>query len=432
MPHVDEGMLHAYIDGALDALSEAGELPDGMTSEDVVAHLDSCADCRARLEAEREVRERAGHVLRDASLAQIEPPPFAGLEATSRARRRRALPLAWAASLLMAAGAGWWGSALWRPAPQPEARSAAETATSLTAQEEAEAHAPAPPSPSGFIPAEATERTATPPTPREEIAPVRTDPQVGRTERRDARIADRDAGTPVVAADAGNAASRDIARAAPLPDSGAVAAPAAPPVLGDRARVRLEQPAAAAPATQSFVESVAADAITPFITPGPELLAFENVLVRERADRLLFRALASGDTATVADQFFLLEDAADPELEIAPEIAQTTLRIRQVLRTGTRVELITWQRQPVTLALEEVVVTGRRASPERAGDVAAKAGDDGRPGLTSAARARLLSDGRHQLVLYDAQSDTWIAIRANLSEAELRELAARLTRGTSR
>jgi hypothetical protein len=28
MPHVDEGILHAYLDGALDALSDAGELPD--------------------------------------------------------------------------------------------------------------------------------------------------------------------------------------------------------------------------------------------------------------------------------------------------------------------------------------------------------------------------------------------------------------------
>src|SRR5687767_5997338 len=58
MPHVDEGVLHAYLDGALDALHEGGALPDAMTPADVISHLDACADCRARLNIERDIRQR--------------------------------------------------------------------------------------------------------------------------------------------------------------------------------------------------------------------------------------------------------------------------------------------------------------------------------------------------------------------------------------
>src|SRR5690606_32012518 len=97
MSHVDDGTLHAYLDGALDALSDAGELPDGMTGADVTSHLSTCADCRARLEAERAVRESAGAVLGDLPMPGQHVPDLPALD-TTRPRRMRRVPLSWAAS----------------------------------------------------------------------------------------------------------------------------------------------------------------------------------------------------------------------------------------------------------------------------------------------------------------------------------------------
>ena len=45
MPHVLEGQLHAYLDGAL--------APSDPQFAEIEAHLAGCADCRARLEHER-------------------------------------------------------------------------------------------------------------------------------------------------------------------------------------------------------------------------------------------------------------------------------------------------------------------------------------------------------------------------------------------
>src|SRR5688500_2431138 len=101
MPHVDEGLVHAYLDGALDALLEAGARPGGTARDSIDARLAVCADCRALLGAERAIRTRAGAVL-DAVAPVVDVPPFSELFAASRAqpRRRRAWPLAWAASVL--------------------------------------------------------------------------------------------------------------------------------------------------------------------------------------------------------------------------------------------------------------------------------------------------------------------------------------------
>lgn len=98
MSHADDGTLHAYLDGELSALERAG----------VETHLAGCAACRARLEEERDLIERAQGLL-----ARVAPP------AASLPPRRRAggagmarplprwVPLAWAASVLLALGGGW-------------------------------------------------------------------------------------------------------------------------------------------------------------------------------------------------------------------------------------------------------------------------------------------------------------------------------------
>lgn len=115
MQHVDEGVLHAYLDGAIDSLAAAGALPRGVTPAEVQAHLRSCADCRALLERERALRADAGAILQAAALDEVDVPPFPFEEVEPAARRRRrGLPVAWAASVVLALGAGWWGNAMLR------------------------------------------------------------------------------------------------------------------------------------------------------------------------------------------------------------------------------------------------------------------------------------------------------------------------------
>lgn len=115
MRHVDEGTLHAYLD-ARDRPA-AGALDPGRR-EQVERHLAECATCAAALADAQRIRARAGDILQGAGPVAPELPAFpalAGPAAPPRPQRRRAwVPLAWAASVMLAAGAGWMGSELWR------------------------------------------------------------------------------------------------------------------------------------------------------------------------------------------------------------------------------------------------------------------------------------------------------------------------------
>ena len=122
MPHIDDGHLHAYLDGALDHLGRD-------TSARVREHLDSCASCRQRLEDERRVRDDAASVLQASGPDTPEMPPFEEIRRRAQAAPaptppttvRRGPPrgwgLAWAASVVLALGLGWAGRGLgWRGA----------------------------------------------------------------------------------------------------------------------------------------------------------------------------------------------------------------------------------------------------------------------------------------------------------------------------
>ncbi len=131
MSHVDDGLIAAWLDGAL----FAGD-PKRTAFE---KHLELCDECRERVEVERRIRDRAADVLRSAAPDAVRVEPFetmiaARLAARAAAeagpatrddvpgrvdsatpitsapsrRRRRFVPLAWAASLLMAVSAGWF------------------------------------------------------------------------------------------------------------------------------------------------------------------------------------------------------------------------------------------------------------------------------------------------------------------------------------
>ena len=116
MSHVDEGTLHAYLDG---------ELP---SSERVTleAHVAQCATCRASLEEERALRARASTLLGSVRPPERAIPP---LEALRRAPRRLPwhvrTPFAWAASIALALGLGYYlrtpgaGGPTTTNAPQP-------------------------------------------------------------------------------------------------------------------------------------------------------------------------------------------------------------------------------------------------------------------------------------------------------------------------
>ncbi|MDH3733641.1 MAG: zf-HC2 domain-containing protein [Gemmatimonadota bacterium] len=109
MRHATEGELHAYLDGALAAI-------DGRAAEELTAHLSRCADCRALLEEERAIRDRAGELL-GAALPGVEAPPFETIVGSADGRATRRVTgerLAWAAGIFVALGAGWMGNALMR------------------------------------------------------------------------------------------------------------------------------------------------------------------------------------------------------------------------------------------------------------------------------------------------------------------------------
>src|SRR5829696_3181268 len=122
MQHVDEGQLHAYLDGEL---TEPGDDP-----REVERHLAGCAECQALLDGVKLLRERGRSLLADP--LPVAAPPFE--EVIARANRpapkagwlpRRAATLAWAASIMVALGAGWLARDLLRREEAPRAEMAA-------------------------------------------------------------------------------------------------------------------------------------------------------------------------------------------------------------------------------------------------------------------------------------------------------------------
>lgn len=190
MWHVDEGTLHAYLDGAL----EAGGSPGPETVE---AHVQACAECAARLEEAARLHERARAILRTGAPEEVPIPEFDQIRArtqrTRRAapsRRRWVPPLAWAASVVLAVAAGWSvRGALLGPEvaaltselgpagePSPAARVAAERAAATVA-DSGEAAAVVAAAPAGQAAAERE------PTPRVEAPGEKPPPALEQRER---------------------------------------------------------------------------------------------------------------------------------------------------------------------------------------------------------------------------------------------------------
>jgi len=101
MSHVDEGTLHAYLDGELPSTERAA----------VEAHLADCAACRGNLTEERSLRERASAVLGSARPTERPAPPLDQLRREpKRSPWRVRRSFAWAASIALALGVGYYMS----------------------------------------------------------------------------------------------------------------------------------------------------------------------------------------------------------------------------------------------------------------------------------------------------------------------------------
>ena len=162
MPHLDDGLLHAYLDDELpqgSASAAAGRGGTGSESDaadelraphtrmDVDSHLSVCAECRARLDDARSSRDAATRILAGAGPADVAVPSFEEVRARASSRgsggdkrnsreagRRRhdssrSRWFAWAATVALAVAVGWYARStsiptdLHRYATEDEARS---------------------------------------------------------------------------------------------------------------------------------------------------------------------------------------------------------------------------------------------------------------------------------------------------------------------
>jgi hypothetical protein len=438
MPHIDDGILHAYLDGALGALADAGALPEGMTAGDVVAHLERCADCHSRLDMERATRERAGIVLRDASPAGVHTPPFA----PARARARRSwLPLAWAASLIMAAGAGWWGSQLAPFAVQQQSvmestdivRPEADPQRSPgdVAQPAASTPPAAPAAPGAASPAES--RTESPnarsavaqDTPARSAPAERAPAQRAPAQTALADVANREPTdtlprAPAQAAVARNQAAepgRTITREAQAAEAARpIAAAPPPPVPLVNSRIAPERPA---PSVLGFSAGAVESSY------DADVRAF---LARDSAGLVFWREANASQQRELRPLMFGFAGAADIAFDVALEIGVRAGRVRQRLVTGAEVEVITWEQQQV--GLEALVVTAdardsSRAEARRAA-VADKAADLAEGERLRLTDERTLQDGRVQRSF--AAGDRRIIVRSP-STHSAQDVADRLRAG---
>jgi len=409
MSHVDEGTIHAYLDGAL---AEDPQLAR------VEAHLAGCADCRAQLEQERNVRERAAYVLGRIAPDALRVEPFEAIAARRHAasaappqpvpsepgvtavrdaavrsaRRRFNLPLTLAATVVLAITAGLMARQLELFTPS---NARAPTVADL---ERLGADAPRPAEP-------APQRGA-----GTESAAAATSPQDELT-RRDANLpaAPPASADPTRVAEEKQAETREQERRlAATTDTRSGGFREAQQL---QVRPQVQQQAALGQQSQSAAASAPlAAGVAPDSSEQKKIddaagAAWRDVTVAE-ATRILGRAPAGIEgLATVATQTSTLAD-------------QPVVRVIQRLDSLRTVELLQW---PVAVALNEVVVTGVDASGRRAADVADAVALRARQNRAEAARE---GDATPAVML--RLIGHTVALRGSLSPDSLQSLARRI------
>jgi hypothetical protein len=200
MSHVDEGTIHAWLDGAF--------APDDPARTRIEQHLADCEACRAAVETERRIMERAADVLGQAAPDAVRVEPFERILAARRARdAERAgtpsgaahagiegdtpstrtghgfrIPMALAATLVLAIGATWFARQLMPMTADTSTET--EFMDAATSERDAAAATAAPPLPSPPAP-ETVGREANQPEPG-------TPPAAGPPPGRDERVASDD------------------------------------------------------------------------------------------------------------------------------------------------------------------------------------------------------------------------------------------------
>jgi Putative zinc-finger len=247
MSHLDEGLLAALVD---DELDEAERLT-------VQAHLAECAECRRLLE---EIKAFAAEA--DSLVATVEPPPrrlpvlvpvAAPGEVKPEAKRR--LPwrtVAWAASVVLAAGLGWTASELHLGNPAPDlSDKVALTDRLAQSPDEPKATTPAPapsagPATGGRLgesdlrqaqPTRARERENNAPAAPRPAPTVTRDQAVPAAKRLESRMDE------AAARDRGNTEAAPAANLSELAVTTSASAPSAPAAAGNVAAKSLQRPA---------------------------------------------------------------------------------------------------------------------------------------------------------------------------------------------
>lgn len=341
MPHVDEGTLHALLDGALKA-------EDPARAATVQAHLEGCPDCRALLDDAAAIRDGATGIL--AALETDARPDFqevltraglaggaaTGLDTDTRRRdrlRRQARATraaAWAATVVLALGTGYLvrdRMVADRPATDAVTMSAERAADQAPADRHGE------------------DRSDTGTEPRVEPGTTSRDaaPQVAEAGPLEAPSADAraDAATPQVIG----------GRAAPAEPPRIAGEPVSPADVGEAARRVTPPPEAGRTEAATLPEDqVLRRRISAVPPPPPPALALEHVVVTAAA----WRSVTPGEARELLDgPFYVLPGADIVRVEAvgpAPE-----REIRSVQRMDGGLELTVTQR-PVDPALPGAAV----------------------------------------------------------------------------
>ena len=342
MSHVDEGQIHAYLDGQ-------SEYADRSARERLESHVAACRECAALLEEARAIHSRATGILGDSEPSTVDLPAFEEIlqrasDRTSRSASVRKLhrtrTLAWAASIVVAVAVGWYARI-------------SITSPTQTAERQLEANEPA----LGFAEDQAAE------------AEVTTEEQAAADPQPAATFADRDA--------LASTATRGRAEQA----AGAAVEAEEQAVDSRLAQGRVATAPAAAPAAQ---RQVPADELA----RAAERRLVDSTRLQVAAERVQARGarepeVAGGVFAPVSGlanapgwtevsrpqaeqhlgrQILVVEGLDVTSISISSEAPDAIVRVVQLLPSGDSLEIV--QRPSAELdRLADVVVAERRDAP---------------------------------------------------------------------
>ncbi|HEY8468024.1 MAG TPA: zf-HC2 domain-containing protein [Longimicrobiales bacterium] len=330
MSHVDEGTLHAYLDGELERVQP------GATAT-LEGHVAGCEECRARLEEARRLRERASRILEQAGSPPVDVPPFdvvlrrargarSAPGAAGPGHRRPFLPLAWAASIALALLGGWWAHDMARRTPPATVlfEAAVEAAGDVAPQP----GAAAPPATAGQdAPASAP--------PAAPSLPAQRRPAQRATGSDEVAVQDRLA----------EPAARSVA-------ASRTAAPAVGAVQGERVEAFIAPQTAAAPdARRGEAPRIAGgvDVAAPLVAADVSVAGADAWTPVDRAEA----------ERRLGGKLILVEGLDVASIEAADSAGAPRVRVRQPLGAGVFLELV----QQRAVAEKTAAAAGRAAAP---------------------------------------------------------------------